>query len=133
MQQIDCILLVDDDEITNFVNESLINDLAAAQEVLVTTSGQQALNVIKQRSRSNSCLPSLILLDMNMPGMNGLEFLQAYERLEESLRQSVIIVMLTSSNNPTDVAKIERSNLADMLNKPLTEVKLKHILKKYFS
>ncbi|MGB3586577.1 MAG: response regulator [Tunicatimonas sp.] len=133
MQRLNCVLLVDDDEITNFVNESLINDLGAAQEVLVTTGGQQALDLITLRWQQGSCLPNLILLDMNMPGMNGIEFLEEYEQLEEKLRKSVIVVMLTSSNNPADVAKIGHTNMADLLNKPLTETKLEHVVEKHFA
>lgn len=133
MQQLDCILLIDDDEITNFVNESLIKDLKVAQEVLVTTGGQQALDLIKLRWQQDNRLPSLILLDMNMPGMNGLEFLESYQQLEKELQPSVIIVILTSSNNPADVAQIERTKRADLLNKPLTETKIEHVMKKYFA
>lgn len=133
MEKLNCILLVDDDPITNFMNKALIQKLDATDEVLVATDGQQAINLFKQRTEDGSDIPRLIFLDINMPVMNGFEFLEAYQRLDKNIKQSVIIVMLTTSLNPNDIERLNRTSKADYASKPLTEKKLKAVLEKYFS
>ncbi|RDC58666.1 response regulator [Adhaeribacter pallidiroseus] len=64
--------------------------------------------------------------------MDGFEFLKAYEQLELAQRQSVIIIMLTTSLNPQDIEKVEQANITGLLNKPLTEAALKSILAEHF-
>ena len=97
-------MLVDDDDVTNFVNESLVEDEGVAKELLVAKNGQEALNLIQEKKFDTADCPKLILLDINMPVMNGFEFLKAYQQWQEGPSQSIIIVMLTSSLNPEDVA-----------------------------
>ena len=132
MKQLDCILLVDDDEITNFVHESLIGDLGIAKQVLIARNGQEAIQAIREQAERGRHCPNLVFLDINMPVMNGFEFLEAYQQLDESLRQSLIIVMLTTSLNPKDMERTKDTGVADFLNKPLNEDKLKQVLAKHF-
>ena len=132
MQKLDCILLVDDDEITNFVHESVILDLDAAQKIVTAHNGQEALDIIRQGGPWPDDCPTLIFLDINMPVMNGFEFLEAYQQLEEKRRQSIIVVMLTSSLNPGDIQHAEEAGVADFVSKPLTPSKLKEVVSKYF-
>ena len=132
MKQLDCVLLVDDDEITNFVHESLITDLGIAKEVLIAKNGQEAIQAIEQQSSRGLQCPNLVFLDINMPVMNGFEFLEAYQRLNDSLRQSLIIVMLTTSLNPKDIERTKDTGVADFLNKPLSEEKVREVLAKHF-
>ena len=132
MQKLTCVLLVDDDDVTNFVHESLIDEMSITDKVLEAKNGRKALDLIQQEElRAMNC-PSLILLDINMPVMNGFEFLEAYQQFDEELKQAVIIVMLTSSLNPKDVERAKNSGVAEFLDKPLTEEKLKRVLEKYF-
>ena len=68
-----------------------------------------------------------------MPVMNGFEFLEAYEQLEVSHKQSVVVVMLTTSLNPGDVEKVHRGPVKGLLNKPLTEPMVGELLRKHFN
>ena len=80
MAALSCILLVDDDNTTNFLNQALLRRMAVSDAVLVAGNGQQALDLLAvhcEQPASPTC-PALILLDMKMPIMNGFEFLQAY-------------------------------------------------------
>ena len=131
MRKLYCVLLVDDDEITNFVHEALIMDAGAAERVLVAHNGQEAINLLKQQKKGN--YPSLIFMDINMPVMDGFEFLNAYRALDEDLRRSVTVIMLTSSLNPRDIERTKNTGIADFLNKPLTGDKLKAVVERHFA
>ena len=133
MPKLDCILLVDDDDITNFVHESIIEELDAAERVLTAKNGQAALNIIQEEGLGPRGAPCLIFLDINMPIMNGFEFLEAYETLPKDLKRSVIIVMLTTSLNPKDAEQVKDREVADFLHKPLNRAKLEAVLARHFA
>ena len=125
-------MLVDDDETTNMVNQMLLEDLDITREILVARNGKEALGLIKQHYQENGCYPDLILLDINMPVMNGFEFLSAFEQLEINEKSSIVIVMLTTSMNPADVTRAQSAPIKSFLNKPLTEQRLREVLEKHF-
>ena len=134
MALIPCILLVDDDETTNVLNQALLRRLAVADAVLVATNGQEALDLLGthcEPAASPTC-PALILLDMKMPVMNGLQFLEAYAQRPPALNPAVVIIMLTTSLNPVDVAQMQRLPIAGYLTKPLTTEKLQRVLHEHF-
>lgn len=132
MQKLDCVLLVDDDEVTNFLHETLIQDLEAAEQVMAVGNGSDALSLLQEQANAGGNAPNLILLDINMPVMSGFEFLEAFKKLDKNFRQLVMIVILTSSLNPIDIKKVAESDHVEFLNKPLTEDKLEAILEKHF-
>jgi CheY-like chemotaxis protein len=77
--------------------------------------------------------PEIIFLDINMPAMDGWEFLQKYEALPEAHKSSIIVVMLTTSFNPEDELKARKiPAVKEFRNKPLTPALLQDILLKYF-
>lgn len=132
MSKLSSILLVDDDKITNFLNQLLLNDLGVAQQVLSAENGQEALRIIQEQCEGSSC-PALILLDVNMPVMNGFEFLEAYKELAFSRKQSIIIIMLTTSLHPRDVKRLTGMPIQGFLNKPLTKAMMQELIQKHFS
>ncbi len=127
-----CILLVDDDEITNYVNESVIDDMDIVQEVRTAHNGRQALELIERQAFNTKKCPELIFIDINMPVMNGFEFLMAYQHLEKKPNWPVVTVMLTSSVNRLDVEKAKEVGADDFISKPLTADKVKQVMTKYF-
>lgn len=126
--------MVDDDEPTNFLNKMILEDVNAAQTIEVAESGQSALSYLQNASESgNPSSPDLIFLDINMPAMNGWEFLEQYSNLDQSRKANVVIVMLTTSLNPDDRAKANKiPDVSGFETKPLTPEKLQSIIKKYF-
>ncbi|QHT66252.1 response regulator [Rhodocytophaga rosea] len=132
MNKLSCILLVDDDNITNFANQMLIEDMEITEQVLVAFNGLEAIELIKKQCEVDCC-PELILLDINMPVMNGFEFLETYKELEFVHKQSVVILMLTTSLNPKDVEQMKEEPIKGFLTKPLTEIMIRDLLRKHFN
>ena len=134
MAAVSCTLLVDDDDTTNYLNQTLLRRMAISDTVLVAQNGQQALDLLHQHCElptSPTC-PALILLDMKMPRMNGFEFLQAYAQRPERENPSVVIIMLTTSLNPNDVEQMQGLPIAGYLTKPLTRDKVNQVLQEHF-
>jgi CheY-like chemotaxis protein len=134
MSAISCTLLVDDDETTNYLNQRLLRRMAITDTVLVAGNGQEALDLLHTHCKqvaSPTC-PALILLDMKMPRMNGFEFLQAYAQRPPTENPAVVIIMLTTSLNPQDVAQMQGLPIAGYLTKPLTREKISQVLEQHF-
>ncbi|MCC3157154.1 response regulator [Hymenobacter sp. 15J16-1T3B] len=128
-----CILLVDDDQTTNYLNRLLLKRLAIADELLVAQNGLEALEVLRtHRPQSESGAPVLVFLDVKMPVMDGFEFLQAYEQLPAADKAQTVIVMLTTSLHPHDVERMQQLNIGGFLNKPLTKEKVDAVLQRHF-
>ena len=134
MAAISCILLVDDDDTTNFLNQALLRRMAVSDAVLVAGNGQEALELLHahcEQPTTPTC-PALVLLDMKMPLMNGFDFLQAYAQRPERENPTVVIIMLTTSLNPRDVAQMQGLPIAGYLTKPLTRDKINQVLQQHF-
>ena len=134
MAAISCALLVDDDDTTNYLNSKLLRRMAISDEVLVAVNGQQALDLLHVHCElpTSSACPALILLDVNMPLMNGFEFLRAYAQRPERTNPTVVIIMLTTSLNPNDLEQIQGLPIQGYLTKPLTRDKVNQVLQEHF-
>jgi CheY-like chemotaxis protein len=133
-QKLNCILLIDDDEPTNYLNRMVIEEVDCAHRVEVMQNAQDALNYLTHSSSSGEYpRPDLVFLDINMPAMDGWEFLEKYNQLPEEQKGKIIVVMLTTSFNPEDELKAKKiSGVSDFRNKPLTAEMLKDVLREHF-
>ncbi len=125
-------MLVDDNPDDNFIHERVIKKNMSNTQVITKSSGLEALEYLKAKAAHNESHPDLIFLDINMPGMNGWEFLEEYKKLNKEFQSRVIVVMLTTSDDPEDKAKaIELGVPFDFKTKPLTKEMLEYVLEKY--
>ena len=135
MEKLTKVLLVDDDSTTNFLNSQLLRRLGVVEQLLVAQNGIEALEILEQTCSelSDSASPILVLLDVNMPVMNGLDFLETYQRHPLAQKCQVVVVMLTTSEHSRDLERIKAVPLAaDILTKPLTRQKVETILRRHF-
>jgi CheY-like chemotaxis protein len=133
MKKIKTVLLIDDDEPTNFINKKIIVASDLVDAIHITHSGQEALNLLSQPDNQNNAVPDLIFLDINMPAMDGWEFLTQYKKLKTSQKAKIVIIMLTTSLNPDDEVKAkEMKEICAFRNKPLTRHLLEEIADQYF-
>ena len=129
-----CIMLVDDNYHDNFFHEREIKKNNLATIVITKNTGMAALEYLKSKKENKGMQPDLIFLDINMPGMNGWEFLKEYNRLDKKLQSKVIIIMLTTSDHPDDESKAKTwSFVSDYIIKPLTKEKMTDVIKRYFN
>jgi CheY-like chemotaxis protein len=137
MKKINCILLIDDDIDDNEFHEIVIMKAGVCNNVRTAKNGIQGLEYImnsaKPELQDQFPRPNLIFLDINMPRMNGFEFLEEYNKLDDSLKAEVMICMLTTSLNPEDRKKANEINaVTDFLEKPLTVDALTKIINNFF-
>ena len=122
------ILIVDDDETNNFYVRHILSKLNITENIYFALNGQEALDIISELT-SKGILMGLILLDINMPIMNGFEFLAAYEKLPAFNRSKTVITMMSSSVHSVDMEKSKSyKSINNCIVKPLTKEKMEAIL-----
>jgi CheY-like chemotaxis protein len=135
-QKLNCVLLIDDDEPTNFMSNLILEEVNCASHIKIMQSGKNALEYLSKSTtkHNDQPYPELIFLDINMPAMNGWEFLDEYNELSKQVPKKPIIIMLTTSINPDDKLKAKKIGLVDGFeNKPLTSNMIESLIEKYFN
>lgn len=132
MRTINSICLIDDDPITIFSVKKLIEITQIAKTIVSFRNGHEALEFFN--NMENQIHPDLILLDLNMPIVDGWEFMDAYSKL--NLNNEVVIYVMTSSINPSDAKKVKAYNQkfsfqVKHLIKPINKDKLQTLAKEY--
>jgi len=126
------VMLIDDNDIDNFINEKMIKSCNFSENVYVHTSVKSALEFFKNLSSiqniPSELIPSYIFLDINMPILDGFHFLEEFENLSFDFISKIKIVMLTTSLNPSDLEKSKpHKNIVAYLYKPLVQKDLEKL------
>jgi CheY-like chemotaxis protein len=129
MQKLSSILLVDDDPTTNFLHEQLLLSLGVTDLCLVAENGADALAMLAENAPPDNACPALVLLDVHMPVMDGIEFLEAYMQPPSP---PPVVIVLTTSVHARDQARMAKLPVADWVSKPLTRAKVDAILQQHF-
>ncbi len=120
------ILLVDDDEINNFISVKLIKKTILNSEIVSCLNGRFAIDQLLSRDVAD--LPDIIFLDINMPIMNGWEFLDEYERLNVDPERKIKIFIISSSVFSNDINKAKSyPSVVDFISKPLNMEKIAEV------
>jgi CheY-like chemotaxis protein len=123
------ILLIDDNPADNRYNQIILEEMNIVDNIKIAESGSEALQIL---DKNESSQPELILLDINMPKMNGWEFLDAYKKMQVGEESKKIVVVLTTSMNPEDRKKADEiPDISEFNIKPLTPEMLEKIIAKY--
>lgn len=128
MERLNCVLLVDDEEVTNFITTRLVKKLDISRNINYCMNGEEALLYLSKHGTSfDKKFPQLIILDNNMPEMSGIEFMESFNSMNFN-KDLVKIIVLTSSTNPKDKIALKSLGVDEYLIKPLTEAKLLQVL-----
>jgi CheY-like chemotaxis protein len=121
-------LLVDDDSICNFLNTKMLQRLGFMNDIHTASNGREALELLSEYSERSKDFPDVILLDLNMPVMDGFAFLEAFQKLQLENINKIKIIIATSSNNPQDISRAKQMGISRYLTKPLQEESLSKAL-----
>jgi len=128
MKKYNLVLLIDDNEIDNFVAKKVIEKSGFAEKVIAVQSARNALDYLNTESSSKDELPDIIFLDIGMPEMDGFEFLEEYENLNKIVVNNCKVVVLSSSLDIDDYNRANRNKLVrKFINKPLSKKSLMEI------
>lgn len=135
-EKLECILLVDDDDMTNFINRKVIEQTKINCRVEVAISGYEALDFLTSSGKFAGAefpSPGIIFLDINMPGISGWDFMDRYQQLPQEQKAEIVIAMLTTSENPADKEKADKINeISQFFSKPLTTKKVLSLVEEYW-
>ncbi|GAA4277128.1 response regulator [Aquimarina mytili] len=127
MKKIDIACIIDDDPIFIFGMKKIMKLIDFCKSLMVFRDGEEALNNLKAIISANEKLPDVILLDLNMPVLDGWQFLEEFVKIP--CEKKIIIYIVSSSVDPQDILRAKSYELvSDYIVKPVTVEKLKNVL-----
>ena len=127
MEKVNCILLIDDDPVTNFLNTEVIKSLGIARNVRSCTNIGEAIALVKEKSGERD-FPEIIFLDVNLEAEDGFDFLRELHFLDVDVNKMKVI-MLSSSTLSRDKRRAMELGAFEYLVKPLDEDSLLSIVR----
>ncbi len=120
--------IVDDDEIAQILIKEMVEKHQLANDIMLFSDVETAIDYLEKVTDENS-IPDVLFLDINLPGLDGWDFLVEYEGIKSHLSKSIIIYMLSSSISNADMMRAEsNSNVKGYISKPLTLDKLQNLI-----
>jgi CheY-like chemotaxis protein len=132
VKKLNKVLLIDDDQITNEINKTLLRNLDFANEIVIRENGRKGLEYLQVDCYVEGNYPSLILIDLSMPVMDGFDFLKEFERIDYSKKFNIEVVVLTNTKDGSDILQLNRIGRYHFIQKPLTIDKIIDIYHRYF-
>lgn len=113
------ILLIDDDSTCNFLATKLLQKIGYQGAIHTALNGQEGIQLLKRKSLAHEALPTVILVDLNMPVLNGFEFLMEFNKFPFPNKENMKLIVVSSSIEDRDVKKSRELGAADFVSKPL--------------
>ena len=125
MEQKKRIMIIDDNLIDQMITAHVLRSNTSNEEILIMENAYSALDYFETNKNNLNVIPSLILLDLDMPGMSGYEFLQHFKNFAQELKDLCRIIVLTGSDIQADLDRVEADPyVSKLINKPLSKNQL---------
>lgn len=129
MNKINTFCIVDDDDIYQFTTSVLLKKTDLVNKIIVFSNGLKAINFLKEEMGNKENIPDVLFLDINMPVMDGWEFLEEYLLIKPMMPKTVVIYLVSSSVDEKDVLKAKSiSALSGYLVKPISSQNIMEII-----
>lgn len=123
------ILIVDDNPVDHMITAHVLKTYYQRCDIVVMESASEALHFLEANKENRNELPSLIILDLDMPGLNGIKFLEQFSRYTKELRDSCKIVVLTASEVVADLETMKADpHVVELITKPLRRSSLTSVI-----
>jgi len=127
------VMLIDDNDIDLRINSKIITLSGLFEDIILCKSAEEGLSYLDNHINDIAALPDFILLDIQMPEMDGFDFLEVYKNFPKELKEKCLIAILSSTLDFGDIKKAEANPyVIKLLKKPLFPKELEELLKKYF-
>lgn len=128
------VALVDDDYIFQLTASRLLKAADATANVLQFSNGEEALRYLNDHAEEEGKLPDILLLDINMPYVDGWMFLNDYAQLKAKLTKKIKIYMVSSSIDPVDMNRAKSNqSVEDYIIKPISKEGFKQLMSQSFN
>jgi CheY-like chemotaxis protein len=120
LKKLGSVLLIDDDDVVNTLHSIILRKSGLVENIQSVMSGHEGLSVLAALEKEKQW-PSIIFVDINMPGMNGWEFIEHFKEKFSTYKQKCSICLLSSSLDPRDQEKANKTDVVDFyFSKPLS-------------
>jgi CheY-like chemotaxis protein len=121
--------IVDDDLIYRFTMIKALESIKSPMDIMVFSDGEKAINFMLDNLDQESEFPDVIFLDVDMPVMDGFQFMEEFIKIKPRVGKSIIIYMVSSSIDPVDIERANNiSAISDYIVKPIGLTRLKEIM-----
>lgn len=122
-------IIIDDSKLDCFIAEKIIKNIGKSVEIKSFLQAMEALDYVQANVAVNNEIPTIVLVDIQMPIMNGFEFVEAFEKLPHEVTDKFSIYIISSSINENDLSKVNNySSVKNFINKPLTSSNLSALI-----
>jgi len=123
------ICIIDDDDIYQYTITKILQSLKLNKKIIAFSDGEEALDFLIANLYNDDELPDVIFLDINMPIMDGFQFMEEYVKLKPKWNKKITIYMVSSSVDPVDIEKAKNiSEISDYIIKPIKAGELQSIM-----
>ncbi|MGB3143064.1 MAG: response regulator [Maribacter sp.] len=121
MKKVNTCCIIDDDPIFIYGTKRIMKEVDFSENIMVYNNGEEAIEGLSELSKVEGILPEVIFLDLNMPIMNGWEFLEEFEKLSNQNIEKTIIYIISSSVDPRDLERVKNyRQVNNYILKPIT-------------